>query len=68
MRNTLRPDIERVKGFIRDAQRMFSGDNYVFKTAVRELRTEGYKITYHRRADVYTVDARPTDLRQMSLF
>jgi hypothetical protein len=43
---SLRPEIERVKGYIRDAKRPFDGDGYVFKTALKELRKEGLNITH----------------------
>ena len=41
-----RPDIERVKGFIRDACRPFDGSGYIFKTALSEIRKEGLTVLY----------------------
>ena len=43
---SLRPDIEIVKGYIRDSIRPFDGSGYVFKSAIKELRDEGIKILY----------------------
>ncbi len=42
--NSLRPQIEKVKSYIRDAKRPFDGEGYIFKQAVKELRNEGLKI------------------------
>ena len=42
--NSLRPQIEKVKSYIRDAKRPFDGDGYIFKQAVKELRNEGLNI------------------------
>ena len=46
IKSTLRPEIERVKGLIRDARRPFYGSGYVFKTALAEMRSTGLKIQY----------------------
>ena len=65
----LRPQIDIVKGYIRQAKTMFDGDGYVFTTAIQELRKEGWRITYHRRAAVYTNDGwRPREPQQPDLF
>ena len=42
--NSLRPQIETIKGYIRDAVRPFDGDGYTFRQAVKELRAEGWRI------------------------
>lgn len=52
---TFRPDIERVKGYIRDSKRGFDGDGYVSKTAIAELRKEGMTIKYDRTKYLYFV-------------
>ena len=36
-----RPQIEKIKGYIRDSVRPFDGNGYVFKQALKELREEG---------------------------
>jgi hypothetical protein len=48
IKSSLRPEIERVKGFIRDAVRPFDGSGYVFKTALSEIRKEGTHILFVR--------------------
>lgn len=50
----LRPQIEAVKGYIRDARRPFDGEGYVFQTALRECRKEGLMILYDRKHCHYT--------------
>lgn len=52
---TLRPSIENVKVLIRDAQRPFDGDGYVFMTALSEVRKEGLTVRYAREKDHYVV-------------
>lgn len=52
--STLRPEIERVKGYIRDTRRPFDGNGYVFRTALTELRREGFYIRYDRKQCHYT--------------
>lgn len=54
IRCTVRPEIERVKGYIRDASRPFDGSGYIFRTALRELRREGMIIRYDRNLSHYT--------------
>ena len=39
-----RPQIEKIKGYIRDSVRPFDGNGYVFKQALKELREEGLNI------------------------
>ena len=39
-----RKDIDRVKGYIATSTRAFDGDGYIFKTALAELRKEGFLI------------------------
>jgi hypothetical protein len=58
---SLRSRIETVKSRIRTTARMFDDDGYVFLTALKELRQEGYVIAYHKTSAVYTVKARPGD-------
>lgn len=43
---SLRPQIENIKGHIRDTNRPFDGTGYPFKQALAELRAEGMVITY----------------------
>lgn len=43
---SLRPQIEKVKGYIRDSLRPFDGNGYIFKTAISELKKEGLQIKY----------------------
>jgi hypothetical protein len=57
-----RPQIERVKCCIRNNAysrgNMFSGDGYIFKTAIKEMRKElvgKFNIEYHRGAASYTI-------------
>lgn len=41
-----RPQIEKVKSYIRYAVRPFDGTGRIFKTAISELRKEGLSIIY----------------------
>lgn len=45
---SFRPQIERIKGYIRAERGPFDGDGYPFKKALSELRKEGYTIKYDR--------------------
>lgn len=53
--SNVRPEIERVKGYIRSSTRPFDGDGYIFQTAVKELRKEGYTIKRNRDKCNYQV-------------
>lgn len=48
-----RPEITKIKGYIREAKGAFDGCGYPFKQALKELRQEGYKITYNRKTFMY---------------
>ena len=52
--SSLRPQIDHVKGYIRNATRPFDGNGYVFTTALKELRKEGLNIKRNRAMCNYT--------------
>lgn len=57
--NSLRPQIDNVKGYILEAidrGSYFDADGYVGKTAIKELRQAGFKIKYYRERGSYKGD------------
>lgn len=45
-RTNMRPQIETVKAYIKNATKPFDGDGYVFKQALKEVRELGYIVKY----------------------
>jgi hypothetical protein len=48
-----RPEIDRLKFNIKHSTGYFDGDGYIFKTAISELRKEGFRIVYNREKCMY---------------
>ncbi|MEM7298663.1 MAG: hypothetical protein AAF391_10410 [Bacteroidota bacterium] len=48
-----RPEIEKIKGYIRATTNSFDGVGYPFKQAIKELRNEGYTIKLNRTTWMY---------------
>ena len=46
--SSMRGQIDRLKYSLKHSTRAFDGDGYVFKTALAELRKEGYVVKYDR--------------------
>lgn len=49
----MRLQIETIKTYIKNTKKGFDGDGYVFKKALKELRTEGLKIIYSKKDFMY---------------
>jgi len=53
--SNMRGQIDRLKYNLKHTTRAFDGDGYVFKTALAELRKEGYVIKYDKNKCHYNI-------------